>query len=906
MSGLSAVQEARARREAKAAQNKTAGGVATPEPLQRVKAETSTCRNFLAEVLPDQGRYCLFLLPEARHVWADSVDGLAGLVDKHKDRQGVYFATASFKDQTGRVQANVLALKAFRLDLDAGEHKHTRDPEGTYATQEGARQDLQRFSTESGLTPSYVISSGEGLHVYYVLEKSCPPSDWQPVAEAFKRVCTARGLRADPSVTADSARVLRPVGTLHKNGKSVEVLEATGKVYTLAEFAGRLGTPDEDGDPLGRPVRAYDLSVNADVLTQHDNTPADFELIQGECAAVRWAANPANQPKVSEPYWRALLGIVKHCVGAEGLAHEVSKHHPDYDPTDTASKLDGWGAGPTTCAEFGGHSNACAGCKYRDKIKSPILLGRANQQPNQDAPTGALAAAVGSGALRPIVDQDGVLNYVETYEKDGRTLRQVVRSGTSAADDLILTTAATSGGKAPSQQAIAMFEAQLRTKAKRAGEVTPVAMRVAQDGDTRFVDLGPGRIARITPLGWEQVDESEGVPLFRRGAGAGELPDPIPFDGDARAALARCVRHFRELFQTPTDQAVVRIAVALDRLDPETTHPVCEYVGPAGSGKSTAAEHDVGLVDPPSKKGLRTCGFKTEDIGAVAQQQYVLPIDNVSRFDKATADTLCLCSTGGTLTVRKFHVQVEVTSLHLHRPVAVTAVSPVCTQPDLQTRTLRFEFRPPQSGEVLSEDEIRAMTAARLPALLGALYSLKAATLRALPEVRQRKGWKHRLITFDQTGEAMLTAAGYPPGTFLKIVGTLRESMARRSASGDVFLLKVCAALKVVQSWSKDDEEPPTGQLMKRPRPAAVFSTGDALSAVMRPNVLLGLLPRPDPWERESPIPKTERALMDALRRVQPTLQAMGVLCRESPYGTRQVLRFDWRPSDLDDMEGAT
>lgn len=907
MSGL--FGEARgllAARPARPAQNKTAGGVAPPAPLQTVKAETPTCYDFFAEVLPDQGHYGLFLLPEARHVWTDSVDGLAGLVEKHRDRQGVYFATASFKDQTGRTQGNVLALKAFRLDLDAGEKKHTKDPEGTYATQQDARQDLQRFTAESGLTPSYVISSGEGLHVYYVLHESCTPSKWQPVAEAFKRVCKAKELRADPSVTADSARVLRPVGTPHKNGKRVEVLEATGKVYTLAEFAGRVGATDETGDPLGRPVRAYDLSINADVLTQHDDTPADFELIRGECEVVRWAADPANQPKVGEQYWRGVLGIVKHCAGAEELAHEVSKHHPDYDRHETGRKLDGWGAGPTTCAEFDGHSPACGGCKHRGKIKSPIMLGRAHQQPSQDAPAGALAAAVGSGALRPIVDQDGVLNYVETYEKDGRTLRQVVRSGTSAANDLILTTAAASGGKAPSQQAIVMFEAQLRTKAKRAGAVTPVALRVAQDGDTRFIDLGPGRVVRIMPHGWQRVDESDEVPLFRRGAGAGELPDPIPFDGDARAALAHCVRHFCELFQTPKEQAVVRIAVALDRLDPETTHPVCEYVGPAGSGKSTAAEHDVGLIDPPSKKGLRTCGFKTEDIAAAAQQQYVLAMDNVSRFDKATADTLCMCSTGGTLTVRKLYEQVETQALHIHRPVVTTAVNPVNTQPDLQNRTLRYEFRPNPNGEIISEDEIRAMTAARLPIFLGALYSLKAATLRVLPEVRQRKGWKHRLITFDQTGEAMLTAAGYEPGTFLKIVGKLRESMARRSASGDVFLLKVCAALKVVQLWSIDDAEPPIGQLMKRPRPAAVFGTGDALSAVMRPNVLLGLLPRPDPWDRDSPIPKTERALMDALRRVQPTLQAMGVLCRESPYGTRQVLRFDWRPSDLDDLEGSS
>lgn len=147
-------------------------------------------------------------------------------------------------------------------------------------------------------------------------------------------------------------------------------------------------------------------------------------------------------------------------------------------------------------------------------MKSPIVLGRAHQQVSHEAPASGLVSAVAAGALRPIVDQDGVLNYVETYTKDGRTCRQVVRSGSGAANDLILTTVAAGGGKAPSQQTIAMHEAQLRTKAKRAGEVTTVALRVAQDGDTRYVDLGPGRIVRIDPQGWAQVDESEGYPCF--------------------------------------------------------------------------------------------------------------------------------------------------------------------------------------------------------------------------------------------------------------------------------------------------------------------------------------------------------------------------------------------------------
>jgi hypothetical protein len=115
------------------------------------------------------------------------------------------------------------------------------------------------------------------------------------------------------------------------------------------------------------PKARAQTGINADVLS-HGITPADFDSIQRQCGAVRWAALPDNQPKVSRDYWRGLLGIVKFCAGAEGLAREVSKHHPKYDLDETANTLDGWEKGPTTCeyfAKFGPlNGGACPNCQH--------------------------------------------------------------------------------------------------------------------------------------------------------------------------------------------------------------------------------------------------------------------------------------------------------------------------------------------------------------------------------------------------------------------------------------------------------------------------------------------------------------------------------------------------------------
>ncbi|MBS4002996.1 MAG: hypothetical protein KGZ91_06445 [Afipia sp.] len=890
--------------------NKTAGGVAAPAPLPTVKPVSPTPSDFLPRVLPAQGPYAAWTAKDKKNHNAATIDELATVIESLGDRTDIYYAVASFKaplpDYEGRTQANVAMLRCFKLDLDAGAKKlETQGPAKVYVDREQALAAFQAFTQATGLTPSITVSSGEGLHVYYVLDADVTPDRWRPVATAFHKFCKGHGLKVDATVTKDHARVLRPVGTLHPNGRRVEVLAHTAKVYSLDEFAGivRAGGGAEVELPALSGT-GYDLSVNADILPQYDDTPADFELIRAECEAVRWAAEPANQPHVEEPYWRGLLGIVKHCTGAEELAHEVSRHHPEYDPDEVERKLEGWSAGPTTCEYFAEYNpDACSRCKHKSKIKTPIVLGRvAVEAKKADGATAALDHALSTGALQALVDQNGVLNYVETYQRDGRRCRSVFESGTVEAGDLILSTVSTSNGKPPSQQAIASVEARLRSAARRNGVFTKIHLRVARTEEATYHDLGPGRIVRIDPNGWQVVEEFDTVPLFRRGAGAGELPTPEPFHGDAREAFAHCLKHYRDLFGTPIHRAILAVAVLLDRLDPHTPHPIFERVGPPGSGKTTVTEHDTNMIDPPSGDSLRITGHRAEDIGAAAQQQYVLAMDNVSQLDRTTSDVLCIASTGGALTARQFQEQKKAVVLNIHRPVNIAAVNTVCHANDLQTRTVREEFGPREKGvDVISEDEMRALIRQRRPAFLGALYTLKAASLRVLPEVRQRKGWTHRMVAFDQTGEAMLTAAGYEAGAFLKIVGEMRDSMARRSASGDVFLMRLLDALRIVSGWPRDDAEPHPREVLQRPRPAAVFPTIQGTGATLRPGVLLNLLPKPDPWDKDRAIPKTERALMDALRRVQPTLRGLGISYRENQYNGRALACFEWSPDALDE-----
>ena len=313
-----------------------------------------------------------------QHVWVDSLEELEAETHRRSDMQGVYFATGSFGDEisetTGtfaRSQTNVLARKTYHLDFDAGEAKLAKHgPEKTYVTQRDAIADLMCFIKTTGLKPTYVVNSGEGIHVYYCLSEAVDGTTWKRTATALSRLVTQLGLKQDHSCTTDSARILRPLGALHDNGTRVSVLSKSDKFYDQGEFMDAIEAQLDE--PLPAPKRER-KGINDDVLTVQ-GPPKSVKPIIQKCAAFRSVAKV--QGNVEEPLWRAMLGVVKHTVEGDKVIHFLSEGHPDYDHDETQEKYDRWATGPTTCEQFKLYClSDCSSCKYYGTITSPIQLG---------------------------------------------------------------------------------------------------------------------------------------------------------------------------------------------------------------------------------------------------------------------------------------------------------------------------------------------------------------------------------------------------------------------------------------------------------------------------------------------------------------------------------------------------
>jgi hypothetical protein len=328
---------------------------------------------FLRFVLPTEGVYCAVVIgPKgfAKQRFFTSVEKLARYtLARSRAGENVYYACAAYKDDTSRTQANVASLKSFFLDLDCG-------PEKEFATQRDAVLAIVEMCKATKLPKPTVVSSGNGLHVYWTLEEAVSLAQWQPLALKLKTAAPG----ADPAVTADAARVLRAPGTMNpRGGGEVKVLAVSPPVsiQRMRQALGATGPAVEVAPKSDKRAR-----LDAALEAVSELPPANAALVTENCANVKWAST--HQDQVPEPLWYALMGVAAYCLNPEQVAVEWSDQYPAFSEDETLAKLAQWKAtatGPATCALFAQHNpKGCEKCPFAEKITTPVQLGVRFQQ----------------------------------------------------------------------------------------------------------------------------------------------------------------------------------------------------------------------------------------------------------------------------------------------------------------------------------------------------------------------------------------------------------------------------------------------------------------------------------------------------------------------------------------------
>ncbi len=281
-----------------------------------------------------------------------------------------------------RTQANSHAARCFYLDLDIG------DAASKYATQADALLGLRAFCQTVGLPRPMVVSSGSGLHVYWLLTDELPSEVWRGHARKLKALTLQHGLRADPSRTADSASVLRVVGTTNLKGDAplpVAVLAPAGRVPT-EDFIARLDAAVIRAAlvvPVETPFTPSPLDLNdlgSNTEPTYNGPPTTLKAVAEACELMR--AMMRARGKVSEPEWYHTLNLVRFLENGTRIAHKISEGHPNYTPADTDAKiaqLEAKAVAPTSCTKLAEVTNGaavCAVCPFHGKVRSPIVAAR--------------------------------------------------------------------------------------------------------------------------------------------------------------------------------------------------------------------------------------------------------------------------------------------------------------------------------------------------------------------------------------------------------------------------------------------------------------------------------------------------------------------------------------------------
>lgn len=377
-----------------------------------------TPKDFLCAVWPAVGPYCIAYQDKLRdseqvfhkNIAVDTIDEALAVSSRLADKYDMYFAMHGITDKevwdpnrfnkkTGqlgkmviRTHANMRSTRCYYFDIDVkpGEKK-------AYKTQRDALVALMSWIRTTQLPIPTIISSGSGLHVYWLLTSEVPSLDWKPYAIQLQQLAQHHSLRTDSSCTTDQARILRIPETFNlKNGgkRLVQILKegavTSPKVFQRAvrDAMTRAGVTalETPKFPGSKASEWGESNLN----TEYTGPKPTLKEVVDACPQVREMVRLRGNLDQSA-WYLAQLGTIKYVDDGERLAHLTSQGHPNYSKSETDFKLAQLeGKGPARCETIAkympGGDSACIGCPFANDPSVPNPLAAARKTTKAAAP----------------------------------------------------------------------------------------------------------------------------------------------------------------------------------------------------------------------------------------------------------------------------------------------------------------------------------------------------------------------------------------------------------------------------------------------------------------------------------------------------------------------------------------
>lgn len=398
--------------------------------------------DFLRAIWGEEGVHYLtkrWTTDDGRETWANHIVKSPEHFQKmakaviQKERRDIYFAIASFKNdhilsskgfKQKRVQANILHTRALYIDIDV--------KDSSYSDQEEALDHLDEVIDGGHLPePTYIVNSGYGIHVYWVLTEAIDHPTFKQAARAIIAVCDEHDLQIDPQCTSDICRVLRPPGTRNfkRDGNKPVSLLSEGDALNIEAFqqmpswkASRVSDKSNRtaaGDKLAERLGENSSIDDADNMTAGvgETRPRTFSALCRECPIFEKTLAAGGSNLSNEPPWHAMCNVMARIEDGDDHIDALFGQNDWYDRAGTLEKMEAHRGqtehGPYSCEAFKNlpdFTKTCRGCRHfkNEPEKSPWhhAVTKSSVEEAQERHEPILPA--------PYVLKDGIIRIEET------------------------------------------------------------------------------------------------------------------------------------------------------------------------------------------------------------------------------------------------------------------------------------------------------------------------------------------------------------------------------------------------------------------------------------------------------------------------------------------------------------
>lgn len=340
--------------------------------------------DFYKSVLPSKGVYCISTIEptsgKTTNHFVESIDEIEPKIEELKlEKQNIYVTHSSQKNYSRK--DNALYSSSFFVDLDVGEDKD-------YKSKEEANNALDEFVKASGLPKPTKLDSGRGMWGWWPFGIDIPIDEWKLYADKFKKLCIDKGLKIDPSVTSDKARITRAPNCLNYKTSppsETKVISDAIVIHNFDDFKAMLGEEElsvaDILKSIPKGLSEEEKKLNKNFGYSFSNLVLNsYKTSDKGCAQIKHIIDHASS--LTEPIWRAGLTIAVNCDDWETAIHKMSEGHPGYTPEATIAKINSMPEGKdtrkvfTTCDGFNElNPNVCTGCPNR-KVGTPLNLAK--------------------------------------------------------------------------------------------------------------------------------------------------------------------------------------------------------------------------------------------------------------------------------------------------------------------------------------------------------------------------------------------------------------------------------------------------------------------------------------------------------------------------------------------------